>query len=120
MKKKDFEIFFYENILKERPEFVNALISLGDAYTRRGFYQEGLAVDQKLADLRPDDPVIHYNLACSLSLVGNSKEALKELKKAILLGYDDFSYILEDADLKNVRELAEFEIFFHKLTKPKG
>ncbi len=119
MRRKDFEIFFYENILKERPEFVNALISLGDAYTRRGLYQEGLAVDRKLASLRPDDPIVHYNLACSLSLVGNPEESLKELKKAILLGYDDFSYILEDVDLKNVRELAEFQIFFRKLTKSK-
>ncbi|MBU1113204.1 MAG: hypothetical protein KKH93_04960 [Candidatus Omnitrophica bacterium] len=117
MKRKDFEIFFYENILKERPEFVGALISLGDAYTRRGLYQEGLAVDRKLADLRPDDPIIHYNLACSLSLVGNPQEALRELKKAILLGYDDFSYIMEDADLKNVRDLPEFKTLHLKLKK---
>lgn len=117
MKKKDFEIVFYENIVKERPDFIGALISLGDAYTRCGFYTEGLTVDQKLADLKPDDPVIHYNLACSLSLTGKPKEALDELKKAVLLGYDDFSYILEDADLESVRNLDEFGSFFNKLNK---
>ncbi len=118
-KGKDFEINFYENILKERPDFIGALISLGDAYTRCGFYQEGLTVDRKLANLKPNDPVIHYNFACSLSLTGKPKEALKELKKAVLLGYDDFSYILKDADLKSLRELDEFKIFFNKLRKLK-
>jgi len=69
--------------------------------------------------LKPNDPVIHYNFACSLSLTGKPKEALKELKKAVLLGYDDFSYILKDADLKSLRELDEFKIFFNKLRKLK-
>jgi len=116
-KRKDFEIKFYEDLLKNRPDFTNVLISLGDAYTRKGFYQEGLAIDMKLAVLKPDDPIVHYNLACSLSLVGKSKESLEELKRAILLGYDDFSYILEDKDLEDVRQLPEFENFFAKLKK---
>lgn len=119
-KKKNFEISFYENILEERPNFIGALISLGDAYTRRGFYTQGLVVDKKLASLKPDDPVIHYNLACSFSLTGKLKEAIDELKKAVLLGYDDFSYILEDADLANVRKLNEFKVFYPKLKKLKG
>lgn len=114
-KTSNFEISFYENILKERPDFVGALISLGDAYTRKGFYSQGLVVDRKLVSLKPDDPVIHYNLACSLSLTGKPQEAINELKKAVLLGYDDFVYILEDVDLKNVRDLSEFAAFYQKL-----
>jgi hypothetical protein len=49
--------------------------------------------------------------------VGKSKESLEELKRAILLGHDDFSYILEDKDLEDVRQLPEFENFFAKLKK---
>jgi len=117
MKRKDFEIKFYENILKERPNFISVLILLGDAYTKKGFYREGLAVDKKLAKLKPDDPIVHYNLACSLSLVGETKEALKVLKKAVLFGYNDFSYISKDSDLKNLRESSAFKNFFAKLKK---
>lgn len=119
-KSRSLEIIFYENIIKERPDFVSALISLGDAYTRKGFYSEGLRVDRKLVNLKPDDPVIHYNLACSLSLTGKPKVALEELEKAVSLGYDDFSYILEDADLEAVRNSEEFKTFFNKLTKFKS
>ena len=118
-KKKDFEIKFYEEILEKSPNCIPVLASLGDSYTRKGFYQEGLLVDRKLSDLKPDDPVVRYNLACSLSLIGQAKEALETLKKAILLGYDEFSYILKDKDLENVRKLPEFEKFFNKLNKLK-
>jgi tetratricopeptide (TPR) repeat protein len=119
IKKKDFEIIFYENLLKNRPNFIQALVSLGDAYTRKGFYNEGLEVDRKLVQLKPEDPVVHYNLACSLSLVGEVEQAFAELKKAVLLGYDDFSYILEDPDLENLRKHLQFKEFFAKIKRIK-
>jgi tetratricopeptide (TPR) repeat protein len=119
-KKKDFEIKFYEGLVKERPNFFEALSLLGDAYTRKGFYKEGLEVDKRLVELKPEDPIVHYNLACSLSLVKDVEGAFKELKKAVLLGYDDFSYILKDPDLENVRKHPQFEEFFSKLKKLKS
>lgn len=118
-KRKDFEIKFYQGLLKQQPDFINVLIPLGDAYTRKGFYQEGLAVDERLAQLLPNDPIVHYNLACSLSLVGQPNEALAKLKKAVVLGYDEFSFLSKDSDLKNVRELSEFKSFFSKLKELK-
>jgi tetratricopeptide (TPR) repeat protein len=119
-KRKDFEIIFYENLIKLRPNFIQALSCLGDAYTRKGFYQEGLEVDRKLVKLRPEDPVVHYNLACSLSLLGDVEQSFQELKKAVLLGYDDFSYILEDPDLADLRKHPAFKEFYQKLTRIKS
>ena len=116
-RKKDFEIKFYENLIKERPNFVQALSSLGDAYTRKGFYREGLDVDRKLVKLQPQEPVNHYNLACSLSLIGDIEQAFKELKAAILLGYNDFSYLLKDPDLENVRKHHKFKDFLTEFKK---
>ncbi|MFA5008250.1 MAG: hypothetical protein WC546_03405 [Candidatus Omnitrophota bacterium] len=114
-KKKDFEIKFYEGLLSKNPNFFHALVTLGDAYTRKGFYEEGLEVDRKLVNLKPEDPTARYNFACSLSLVGEIEGAFKELKKAILFGYDDFSYILEDPDLENLRKHEKFNAFMEKL-----
>jgi len=119
-KKKDLEIIFYENLLKERPNFFQALVSLGDAYTRKGFYQEGLEVDKALTKLKPEDPTVHYNFACSLSLVNDVEQAYKELKKAVLFGYDDFTYILEDPDLENVRKQPQFKDFLAKIKRLKS
>ena len=105
----DFEISFYEKILQENPDFVDALIALGDTYTRRGRYEEGLKVDQRLARLKPDDPVVHYNLACSYSLLKMAEPSLKALKKAIQLGYRDFAFMQRDPDLEFIRRDPRYE-----------
>jgi hypothetical protein len=94
------------------------LASLGDAYTRHGFYEEGLSVDSRLVELKPEEPLAHYNLACSLSLVGNINKCKSELKKSVALGYSDFAYILEDPDMKNLRNDEHFCEFFRNLKKP--
>lgn len=115
VRKKDMEIRFYEGLLNKRPDFIQALISLGDAYTRQGFYQEGLAVDERLHRLKPDDPFVNYNLACSLSLVGDIKKCKEQLIKAVDFGYKDFAYVLEDQDMENLRNEPDFGEFFHAL-----
>lgn len=116
-KRKNFEITFYERLIKENPNFIQALSCLGDAYTDKGFYEEGLEIDKRLVKLKPEDPYVHYNFACSLSLTGDVANALKELKKAVLLGYKDFSYIVEDPDLESVRKHPLFKDFFNKLKR---
>lgn len=105
----DFEIDFYERLLKEKPNFIQALIALGEAYTKKGFYKKGLLIDRKLARLRPRDATIRYNLACSYSLLGEIKQALEELRLSIRLGYTDFGYIDKDPDLENLRNHPDYK-----------
>ena len=69
---------------------------------------EGLAVDRRLAQIRPDDPVVFYNLACSYSLVGWIPSALRALERALALGYRDFKHIMHDRDLEALRSDRRF------------
>lgn len=105
----DFEILFFENILKKSPNFTEALIALGDNYTKCGRYEEGLKVDLKLVQLRPDDAIVRYNLACSYSLLKMADQSLEALKKAIQLGYREFSFMKKDSDLDFIRKDPRFE-----------
>ena len=105
----DFEITFFENILKKNPNFIEALIALGDDYTKSGRYEEGLKIDLRLAQLRADDPVVHYNLACSYSLLKMADQSLEALKKAIQLGYREFSFMQKDPDLDFIRKDPRFK-----------
>ncbi len=105
----DFEILFIEKIIKNCPDFVEALIVLGDDYTKNGRYEKGLKIDQKLARLRPDDAFVHYNLACSYSLLKMPDQGLEALKKAIQLGYRDFSFMKKDSDLDFIRKDLRFK-----------
>ncbi|SVC52913.1 uncharacterized protein METZ01_LOCUS305767, partial [marine metagenome] len=64
----DVEISFLEGLAKRDPQYVEALQLLGDDYTKRGRFPEGLAIDEHLSRLLPEDSMVFYNLACSFSL----------------------------------------------------
>jgi tetratricopeptide (TPR) repeat protein len=113
----DFEISFCENLLQNNPNFVSALVLLGDHYTKKGLYEKGLAIDEKLERLKPQDPHVLYNLSCSYSLTNNIDKALATIKRAVDCGYHDYDYILQDADLINLRGDGRFKEFFAKLTE---
>ena len=109
LKDLDLEILFLEGILRRDPAYIEALQILGDDYTRRGLYDAGLKIDQRLSRLRPEDSVVHYNLACSYSLTGQIDLAVQTLHAAISLGYRDFKAMDDDPDLNNVRQHAEYK-----------
>ncbi len=109
-KNKDvqFEISFYENVLGHAPDFIEVLVCLGDLYTKEGLYAKGLAIDERLAALRPEEPVVMYNLACSYSLLNNIPCARQAMLRAIDLGYDEWDHLQKDADLVNLLGDSEF------------
>ena len=104
----EFEITFYEKLLKAYPDFVDVLIPLGNAYTRRGLYEKGLEVDLRLIKLRGEDPLTWYNLACSYSLLNRIDESLDALRRSAALGYRDLSAWQKDPDLSNVRRSPKY------------
>lgn len=110
-----FEIRFYEGILAKSPDFIEALVALGDLYTRNGFCRQGLGMDERLYQLRPGDPIILYNLACSYSLLDDKDKAFRAIKQAIHCGYDDFEHLEADKDLDNLRADRRFTRYFERI-----
>ena len=111
----DFEIEFYEGVLEGDPDNVDILLLLGNLYTQAGQHEKGLDIDRKLVKLRPADPVVHYNLACSYSLLKHTPEALEELERAMELGYDDYVHLRSDKDLDNIRGEPRFKTLVKRL-----
>ena len=100
----DVEIGFIEGVVRRDPEYIEALQILGDDYTRRGKFGEGLRVDEQLARMRPDDALVMYNLSCSYSLTEHYDEAFAALHRALDLGYTGFKWLAKDPDLANLRK----------------
>jgi len=113
----DFEIAFYNGLIDKDPSFAEALVALGELYTKAGMYNEGLVVDEKLIQLRPDDPIAFYNLACSYSLVNDTNKALRSFKKAVNNGYRDFDHAEHDDDLSNLRKDWRFQQYFSRMKR---
>ena len=100
----DTRIEFMEGLVQRDPDYVDALQLLGDHYTQRGRFAEGLKVDELLARLEPQNALVFYNLACSYSLTEQFKRAALALEKALQLGYCDFNWLAKDPDLKKLRQ----------------
>jgi hypothetical protein len=90
------------------PYNVRALAELAHVLTRMGRIQDGLRIDRQLVRLAPENPIVHYNLACSLALHGSPDAALDALEKAVELGYDDPEHLLSDEDLRGLHGEERF------------
>lgn len=115
----DTSIEFMEGLVRRDPDYVDALQLLGDHYTRRGRYAEGLKVDERLSRLEPHDPLVFYNLACSCSLTGQFDRAVFALQKAFQLGYRDFNWLARDPDLRNLRQQTIYREIRNKIRRMK-
>ncbi len=104
----DFELDFFGGILERRPDYVDVLRVMGNNLTLKGRYAQGLQIDKRLVQLRPSDPLAHYNLACSYALLRRPDHALRTLRRAVELGYRDFRYMKEDRDLDSIRQDPRF------------
>jgi tetratricopeptide (TPR) repeat protein len=113
----DVKIQFMEGIVRRDPEYIEALQLLGDHYTQRGKYEQGLKVDERLSRLEPRNPLVFYNLACSYSLIGEVDQAANALDTALALGYRDFKWLAKDPDLKTLRKHPLFRDIEAKIRK---
>lgn len=104
----DTRIGFMEGLVRRDPDYVDALQLLGDDYTRRGRFVDGLKVDERLARLEPRNAVVFYNLACSYSLTDQFERAVLALERAFKLGYNDFEWLSKDPDLDKLRQQPQF------------
>jgi tetratricopeptide (TPR) repeat protein len=109
-----------EGLVRRDPAYVDALQLLGDHYTQRGRYVEGLKVDERLARLEPSNAVVFYNLACSYSLTDQFDRAALALEHALNLGYSDFAWLTKDPDLKKFRAQPQYREIRAKIRRLKA
>ena len=90
------------------PRDIKVASILAQLYTESGHLDEGLKMDRKLVRLNPEDPTVHYNLACSLALKGRKSDAVKAIRQAVSLGFKDYHWMRNDPDLEQLQDYASF------------
>lgn len=103
------ELEFLEQIARRLPGDTDVLRALADLYTRTGDYAEGLRIDERLSRLCAEEPLVWYNLGCSLALVNRKEDALEALSRSMELGYDDYEWMKKDPDLNPLHGDPRFE-----------
>jgi len=75
----------------------------------REMIQKGKEYLLSMVQLKPDNYVALYNLACAESLLNNVHEALQTLEKSVRAGYTKLEHMLQDPDLLNIRNSEGFK-----------
>jgi len=91
------------------PENVHAWLAAGWCHKRAG--RIDLAIDALEAALRadPEEPLIHYNLACYWSLAGGKRQALAYLEQAFSLDPSYRGLVDQEPDFDPIRSDREFQ-----------
>lgn len=111
----EFEMNFFEGVLRRDPKNIEVIEILGGLYTKKGRIDDGLRMDRKLVRLQPDNPHAHYNLGCSLALKRRKADAIRALTKAVELGYNDYEWMRDDPDLSGLQTNPRFIALLEKI-----
>ena len=74
-------------------------------------YDDAIFFFEKALEIKPNDPAMHFNLACSHAMLEEGDQAIQYLEKAVALGFDDLEKIHTHPALAFVRSLDDFELF---------
>lgn len=99
------------------------LLSYGDNETRALAWAALGEVDKAVKSLELDKdihqriPSLHKTLCAVYALAGQKEQALKELEKALELGFRDFFYLENDPLMQSLRELSPYNKLIKKYKK---
>lgn len=92
-----------EEALRLNPDDVRALYFGSGALMGLGERERALEWADRAAAMDPDDPGVHYNLACTYALGGLVERSLDHLDRAVELGYGAVEWLEHDSDLDPLR-----------------
>lgn len=92
-----------------RPADAGVAIALGWCYKRTHRLAQAIDALEHAARENPEEPLLHYNLACYWSLAGNVVKALDELAVSLELAPSLRSLIADETDFDKLRGNPAFE-----------
>jgi non-specific serine/threonine protein kinase len=98
-----------EDQVTKVPEDARARSLLAVLYAQLHRPEDSVREMQFATTLRPADPTLAYNCACTYCQLGRKSEALESLRRAWQLGYRDAEWVRKDPDLEILHGDPEFE-----------
>lgn len=90
------------------PSNIQIWLALGWCFKRTGQMRMAISAIEKAIEVQPFQPLLHYNLACYLSLAGEEQRAIQSLSNALDLD-EEFRYLVADEpDFDSLRSSPEF------------
>jgi serine/threonine protein kinase/Flp pilus assembly protein TadD len=97
-----------EKHLELNPDDARALYLGAGALIGVGETEKGLGWAARAVEIDPNDTGILYNVACTYSLAGRIEEAIDYLEKAVVEGFAQKEWIVNDGDLAPLRSHSRY------------
>jgi len=78
-------IGFYQEAIRNNPDYYKAYSNLGAAYARQGDSERAVGLYRKALKLNPRDPYSHLNLGIALARLGKNTRAAEHLRQFLVL-----------------------------------
>jgi tetratricopeptide (TPR) repeat protein len=92
----------------------------GNKSEGQALLEEARALDVKDLKIASDNPRLLFSLSAGSAALGNTDDALRELRKAVDAGWIDYRSLSLDPRFDSIRETKEFkEVFLHLTDKMK-
>jgi tetratricopeptide (TPR) repeat protein len=101
-------IHHYQKALTIEPKSLLVLEKLARINKVNKEYQKAYIFYHKILEITPENPFVHYNIACVYALQNRQDDSFKWLKKSISKGFDNWDHIKNDKDLENIRNTSYF------------
>jgi Flp pilus assembly protein TadD len=98
-----------EKAAQAEPENMHVWLALGWCYKRTGRLELAVEAIRKALVADPTEALLHYNLACYLSLAGDKEKALEHLSQALNLDPDYRHLIDSESDFDPLRSDPDFQ-----------
>ena len=99
----------FEAHLRQVPEDARARILLASYYAAEGRFDEAMREANLAMLLRPNEPMVHYNAACTFCQMNKKSEAMAALTRSWQAGFKDADWTRQDPDLSLLHGDPEFE-----------
>ena len=90
--------------LEQHPDDARACIMGASATANVGDEEKSAYYAARAMAVDPEDPMVLYNVACSFSILGKTRDALDALEKAVNFGWGDKGWLEHDSDLDPLRQ----------------
>ena len=98
----------YKMALHHNKHFEEAYVNLSTAYLRQKEFKLFLTTLNTLKSINSKHPLLHYNLSCYYSLLGDIPKGIESLKRSIEHGFQNYQILTTDPDIKNLRQNPQF------------
>lgn len=98
-----------ERIARATPEDMHVWLALGWCYKRIGRLDRAVRAVEQALKFEPKEAILHYNLACYLSLAGDKGRALRHLSKAFTFDPGYRGMVESEPDFDPIRSDPGFQ-----------